>query len=148
MQRLLPAAAVLVALLFAAGCGGSDDDGSETASTTEWASNLCSSITTLTSGVTSSVESLEGGNVSKESLESAADDTKSAIETLSAVSTVTATLATMGNQLLSTFKSLEQLDAKGDLKDAFAQASACQGAHELRLLIHTAPGEQVTHTDP
>lgn len=44
---------------------------------------------------------------------------------LSAVSTVTATLATMGTQIKTTFTDLQGLDAQGELKDAFANSSAC-----------------------
>jgi hypothetical protein len=32
----------------------------------------------------------------------------------------------MGDEVSSTFKSLEQLDAKGELQTAFEQASACK----------------------
>jgi len=73
------ALALAVTALVTAGCGGSDD-GDETSATTEWASGLCTAISTWTSALTSSAESLEGGNISESSLESAAADAKSATE--------------------------------------------------------------------
>ena len=75
--------AVVLLALLAAGCGGSDDDSSAsgTSPTEEWADSLCSAVTTWTSAITSSVNSLQGGNVSKDALESSADDVKSATET-------------------------------------------------------------------
>ena len=44
---------------------------------------------------------------------------------LTAVPTVTATLATMRTQVKTTFTNLQGLDAKGELKTAFANSSAC-----------------------
>ena len=38
---------------------------------------------------------------------------------------MTATLATMGTEVKTTFTSLQGLDAKGELKSAFASSSAC-----------------------
>ena len=45
---------------------------------------------------------------------------------LNAVSATTGTLTTMGTQVKSTFSDLQGLDAKGELKDAFAQSTACE----------------------
>ena len=45
---------------------------------------------------------------------------------LSALSVATSTLVTMGNQVASTVSGFEQLDVKGELEDAFKQASSCQ----------------------
>ena len=44
---------------------------------------------------------------------------------LTAVPTVTATFATMGTEVKTTFTDLQGLDAKGELKSAFASSSAC-----------------------
>jgi hypothetical protein len=33
----------------------------------------------------------------------------------------------MGNQVSATFQQLEQIDAQGELRDAFEQADACAG---------------------
>ena len=57
-------------------------------------------------------------------IESAVND--SSASALSTTSTVSNTLVTMGNQLMSTFSQLEQLDAQGELEDAFNAADSCQ----------------------
>ncbi len=57
-------------------------------------------------------------------IDSAVND--SSASTLSTISTVSNTLVTMGNQLTSTFNQLEQLDAQGEMEDAFNQADSCQ----------------------
>ena len=69
---------VVVALLaaaFASGCGGSDGGDS---SATEWAGDVCSAITTWKDSITSTADSLKGGNLSEDALRSAADDVESA----------------------------------------------------------------------
>jgi hypothetical protein len=47
-------------------------------------------------------------------------------DVLNAVSVVASTLSTMGTQVSSTLQELEQLDAKGELRDALEQSSACK----------------------
>ncbi len=66
----------LLAVSLATGCGG--DDGGSGSSATEWADGLCSSITTWTASITSTGESLRGGNLNEDSLKSAVDDLESA----------------------------------------------------------------------
>jgi hypothetical protein len=73
---LLP---VLAAALLAAGCGGSDD---ETAGASDWANSVCSALTTWKTSVSSAVTSVQGGNLSENSLESAVDDVSDATSTL------------------------------------------------------------------
>jgi hypothetical protein len=46
---------------------------------------------------------------------------------LSAVSTVSSTLLTAGDQVTTTIQKLQQLDAQGELGDAFRDADACSG---------------------
>ena len=70
---------VMTALLLAAGCGGSDD---ETSGATDWATSVCSATTTWADSVSAAATSLQGGNLSENSLESAVDDVKEATETL------------------------------------------------------------------
>ena len=173
MKRSLLLAVVLVASLLTAGCGSSKN---QTTSAADWADGVCSAITTWECSTKSAGESLKGGNISKDSLESAADDVTSATETLesdlkdvgkpdtqagqqakdmvdqlsselktetdsiksavndvsgvsgiaSAVGTISTTLMTMGNQVSSTLKSLEQLDPKSELQTAFQQSSSCK----------------------
>ncbi len=171
--------AVAASLAFlAAGCGSSGGGSTTTttsaSATDTWASALCSSITTWQAAIKSAAGSLKS-DPTKNGLQTAAGDGKSATETLasdlkglgkpntpsgqqakdsldqlstslqkdattientvkgasgvsgvlSAVPTVTATLATMGTHVKSTFTSLQGLDAKGELKSAFASSSAC-----------------------
>jgi uncharacterized protein YoxC len=71
----------LATALLAAGCGGDGGNGGDTSSPTEWADGLCSAITTWTSSLTSSAQSLQGGNLSKDSLQSATDDVKDSTKT-------------------------------------------------------------------
>jgi hypothetical protein len=175
VRRAAAAAAVLLtAAGLAAGCGGSDD-GNDTSSATEWAGDLCSSITTWTQSLTDSVDSLGAGNVTRDSLQGVVDDASSATQSfvdeleslgrpdtgagdqaeetittlrnelsdqvqtiedalddvsgasgvLTAVSTVSGALAEMGRQLTTAFGELQQLDAQGELEDAFRSASSC-----------------------
>jgi uncharacterized protein YoxC len=81
----------------------------------------------------------EAGQKAKESLDQLAEDMdnevakiKSATDgasgvsgVLAAVSTVSGTLSTMSQQVASTVSELEQIDARGELEDAFQQADAC-----------------------
>jgi hypothetical protein len=54
------------------------------------------------------------------------DDASGVSGVISAATTVTTTLETMGNQVSSTVTSLKQLDAQGEIETAFQQSSACQ----------------------
>jgi hypothetical protein len=72
--------AVLAGALLAAGCGGSDEE--ETSGATEWASSVCSAATTWSDSVSAAVQSLQGGNVSEDSIKSAIDDVSEATKTL------------------------------------------------------------------
>ena len=169
-------ASLLLLALLAAGCGGSSGGGSETKSATDWADGVCSAINTWTDSLKSATQSLQGGNLSKSSLEQAASDlkdstaqlkddldglgkpdlssgdkAKESIDTLSsnisddvdkidsaikdaqnggnlmsALTTVTSTISTMGSQVQSTFSELEKLDPKGELESAFKNASSCK----------------------
>jgi uncharacterized protein YoxC len=60
-----------------------------------------------------------------ERIEAAVDDVSGASEALTAVSTVSATLVTIGELVSSTFAELQQLDASGELEEAFQQADSC-----------------------
>jgi hypothetical protein len=174
VKRLLPAALLLIVAVVAAGCGSSESSEPETAA--DWANGVCTAVTTWTDSVKSAADPLTGGDISKDSLQSAAEDVKSATATLEsdlkdlgkpdtesgqeakdaidqlsselmtgtdsikdavdgvssisgivgAVATIGTTLATMQSQVTSTYTTLKGLDAKGELQDAFEQASACQ----------------------
>jgi hypothetical protein len=76
MRRGL-AIAVVVLALIAGGCGGS-----KTTTPQEWADSLCSSLNTWKDSVVKAANSLSGGNVTRDSLKSAAGDVKDATDTL------------------------------------------------------------------
>ena len=76
------------------------------------------------------------GAEAQDTLNSLADDLQQDVDqissavdgssnTLSMVTTVSSTLVTMGNQLSATFTKLQNLDAKGELEDAFKSADSC-----------------------
>ena len=65
----------MLAASLVAGCGG-DDGGGDSA--TAWADDVCSAITTWTDSITSTTDSLKGGNLNEDSLKSAVDDLASA----------------------------------------------------------------------
>ena len=77
--------------LFAAGCGGDDESSSQTtseastgASTDEWADSFCLALTTWKNDLEEAAEPLTDlSSLSEESLQQAADDAKTATETLS-----------------------------------------------------------------
>lgn len=78
------ALAALVALfaLVAAGCGGDDESSSESA-TEEWASSVCSAVSTWKNDLEQAAQPLTDlSALSEESIQQAADDAKSATETL------------------------------------------------------------------
>jgi hypothetical protein len=77
MKRLLPLALVVVVAALAAGCGSDKPP-----TTAEWADGVCSAVSTWEDSLTAAVEPLTGGDISKDSLQSAADDAKSATDTL------------------------------------------------------------------
>ena len=66
----------VLAASLAAGCGG--DDGGGDSSATAWADDVCSAITTWTDSITSTTDSLKGGNLNEDALSNAADDVSSA----------------------------------------------------------------------
>jgi hypothetical protein len=76
--RCAAALATVVTALAAAGCGG--DDGGQSA-TEEWADGVCSAFLDWTTTVSSVGDSLQEG-VSRESIETAADDLTGATEQL------------------------------------------------------------------
>ena len=80
VKRLLPIALLLVVTAILAGCGSKES--SQPATTTDWANGVCTAITAWTDSVKSAAAPLKGGNVSKDSLQSATDDVKSATNTL------------------------------------------------------------------
>ena len=72
---LLPVLASLA--LLAAGCGSSK----KPQTTADWAGQFCSAVSTWKTSVSSTVSSLKGGNLSKDSITNAFDQFKSATKT-------------------------------------------------------------------
>ena len=168
--RLLGAVAVIALTVFAAGCGSNKSaDTTTTSSTVQWASGLCTAVSTYQASLTDAAKSLTG-NLSKAGLQDAVDQAKKATDTfvsttkslgkpdtdsgkqakatldtlssqlnadvdtvksasssslLTAISTISATLVTAQKQITTAFDQLKGLDAKGELGDAFSQASSC-----------------------
>jgi hypothetical protein len=80
MPRLIPPLAVgVAALLLLTGCGSKSS--SSSSATVDWANNLCTAITTWKTSVDSAVNSVNSGNVSKSSIQKAADQVKSSTQT-------------------------------------------------------------------
>jgi hypothetical protein len=73
---------VALAVVLVAGCGGGSSSSSSSPSPKDWANDLCTSITTWSTSVKKSGESLKGGNLSKDQLKQTTDDIKSATHTL------------------------------------------------------------------
>jgi hypothetical protein len=69
--------AVVLVVALAAGCGSEKPK-----TTTDWANGVCTAITTWRDSTKSAADSVASGGISKDSLQSAADDAKSATETL------------------------------------------------------------------
>jgi len=78
VRALLAAVAVSLSVV-AAGCGGSSSD---TTPTEQWAGDICSSVNTWKSSITSIVTSVQQGGVTKDSLSKAVDDAKTATKKL------------------------------------------------------------------
>ena len=55
----------------------------------------------------------------------AVDDASGVSGVVEAVTAVSAAISSLGAQLTSTFAELEQLDAGGELEDAFEEAASC-----------------------
>ena len=83
-RKLLIVFGVVVLAIAAAGCGGNDESTSETSEATpasEWADGFCTEITSWTEALKSAGEGLTS-DPSQDGLQTAADDVKSATETL------------------------------------------------------------------
>jgi uncharacterized phage infection (PIP) family protein YhgE len=78
MRALLAAVAVSLSVV-AAGCGGSSND---TTPTEQWASDVCTSVSTWKSSITSIASSVQQGGLTKDSLTNAVDKAKTATSKL------------------------------------------------------------------
>lgn len=82
-RRSIVAATVAGVALLAAGCGSSSDSSSgDTSPTTEWADSLCTAVNTWKASITSIVDPIKNGDISKDSLTTAVDDARGATDAL------------------------------------------------------------------
>jgi hypothetical protein len=112
--------------LAAAGCGGDDENDA----TTEWAGDVCSSITTWQSSITDAVNSVRD-NPTKEGVDNAFSDAKDATKTL------TDDLKGLGTP---------DTDAGQQAKDALNELSSDldAGVQQVQQAIETAQGAGAT----
>lgn len=80
MKRVVVIVLILMSALSLSACGG--DEGSETTSPSEWANSLCTDLSQWESSVAAVTASFEGGNLSQEQVQNAANDVADATETL------------------------------------------------------------------
>ena len=80
-MRSVFAVSVVAVALLAAGCGSSDGSGDEATPTEEWASSVCSALTTWSEAIKEVGTTLQASPTA-DGLEEAADQAKSATETL------------------------------------------------------------------
>jgi hypothetical protein len=133
--RRLAFVSVLAAVLLAAGCGKSSTTTSTT-STTDWANSLCTAITTWKASVTSAVDSVKSGNISKSSLQTAAKQVETSTQTFAdTVKGLGKPDTQAGDQAK---KSLDQLSTQID--DGLKQIDdAVSGATSVSGIISAAP---------
>jgi chromosome segregation ATPase len=82
-MRIALVVMVLAGAGLVAGCGGSDENNSDEASSTmEWADDLCSAVSTWTSSISSAGETLQRSGLTEDGLDDAVNDVKSATDTL------------------------------------------------------------------
>lgn len=82
MKKFFITAAAALALV-AAGCGGDSDESSSASPTDEWAEDFCTAITTWTDARENITEQFtDASSLTRDNLEDAANDAKSATETL------------------------------------------------------------------
>ena len=80
--RWIVAIAVLALAGLAAGCGGSDSE-TETSPTAEWADGFCGAVTDWTNELQTITQQFsDASNLSQDGLQSAADDVRTATQTL------------------------------------------------------------------
>ena len=114
--------------LVAAGCGGGDDE--EASSTDQWAEDFCGAITTWHAALTDATDELRGLSISRDSLEQAADDMRSAttdfVDDLQALGAPETTSGEEAKQAIDDFEtSLEE--GRADIEAAVDDVSGITG---------------------
>jgi hypothetical protein len=123
----LLAVCVLTFVLVAAGCGG-DDESSSQAPAEEWADSFCSAVTTWTNDLEAAAEPLSDlSSLSEDSIRQAAEDAKSATETLAeSMRSLGPPDTSSGDQVESSVEALATEVESGaqELEDAVADVSS------------------------
>jgi hypothetical protein len=174
LNRLGSVAALAVAALVLAGCGGDDESASESYANSvcteigEWVASIDDAISSLTEGgLTTTREDLEAaiedaaaatdelrddlaeleppetedGERARGELDSLATQLRQQVDRIEATvesdsetgalaTTVTAAVSTATTAASSTFDDLEELDAGGELEDAFTDSDDCDSLRE------------------
>ena len=132
---LISTLALAAVVLAAAGCGGKSAT-TTTTSTADWANGLCTAITTWKTSVDSAVGSVNGSNISKTSLQQAADRVKSAnqafADTIKGLGKPNTKAGAQAKQ------SLDQLSANVSSEQEKI-SSAVKGATSVSGVIQAAP---------
>jgi hypothetical protein len=139
-MRILLLPLVLTAVILAAGCGGSSSSSSNEKSADDWASGMCTALTDWTNSVKTAGNSLRG-NVSKDSLQSATDDIKSATDTLVGDLKDLGKPNTKSGQDAKAAVDELSSEISGDVKEmqsAVSDASGAQGAITAASSVGTA----------
>ena len=134
--RVFGAGIVLSTALLAAGCGSNKNaETTTTTSTADWADGVCSAVTTFVSTTKDlgKPDTSDGAQAKatldtlSSQLEADVSSVQSSTESgvLAGISKASGALATAQTQIKTAFDQLKALDAKGELGDAFSQASSC-----------------------
>jgi hypothetical protein len=142
LSLFLPVAA---ALALAAGCGGGGNSGAT--DPTEWADSLCGSVDTWATSIRSTTSTLGGGNVSKESLTSAAGDIKDTTDTLAddlkGLGKPDIETGDQAKQSVDELSTEYKSEAKG-LQDTVRASGAVKAASSVRTTLTTMSSQLQT----
>jgi uncharacterized protein YukE len=146
MKSLVLVGLAALVVLAGAACGGSGGDSTTTnaaAATQDWANGLCTATNTYITSLTSLGDTLKGGNLTRDSLNSALDKAKSATQTFAD------DLKDVGSPPVSDSKTKSVLDDLSDelSKDADTIKSALSdvsNATEALSAVSTVTGTLAT----
>jgi hypothetical protein len=152
-SRLAALAAVFAAVLLASGCGGGGkSSSSDTKPAEDWANSVCSAITTWTSSVRQTGNSLRSGSVNESSLNSAVNDfqssTKQLADDLKGLGRPDTSSGQKAQASVDKLANEIQTDAdkiKSEIKGASGVAGLQKALANVGVTL-TQMGEQVTRT--
>jgi len=146
-RRFSLLAPVAAAVVLAAGCGGGSSS-SDTMAPQDWANSLCGSVDTWAKSIRSAASSLQGGNVSKDSLQSTATNVKDATNTLAddlkGLKKPDIQAADKAKQQLDTLSSKYKSEAQSlqnDLKNASGAAGVLTAVRKVSQTLVTMGGQ-------